>query len=994
MTEDRKNPFPRKSVVSLDSGGDLPVYTLVTPQVERGSHLAVEYLEDGLGQVITIQGPYGSGKSHLINFSMHAVEQAHASSTTKVRLVQLYQRASSADFLSFYKELIKQIGFELLQEVNDRFLGVVAAKEMSANMQRSKEGLLEFLPEEQKAGVEAQYDQARKARVEGLRSDPKSVYQYLDSLIIQPETVYDQRATELQVIAGENFKKAFFYLPDLRLGRTAYSWFVIDEMTDEDIARLGVSGRLGSALDAKYALSLLVTLFRHAGIRLVIYFDQIEKLLVGTDAKTLDENRGVLQSLAEVCPAQNAFLALAGANEGWDLVREDFWSRVGATRFQLGNIPTQWARALIKVYLKEEEAYDVKSGTDLDDIKPFTFDGSDEIQRISNGNVRLFLQVCHEVYMQYLNGKATSLGSEEVKSVVATQFDEGSVAAEIQNILRRKGLRFELQPQLTNGFRPDIVIGDRANPLAVVEISNSLFYVDEAGDALALVNRREALTKLYPQARFIVVNIGYASSEVAEQLSQGVDSYLVYEGQSFGKKFENVLDSLSSNGSQSSSDVHVSTVELKGDLQMLLAAREKEMSELKARLEEFTQARTPKLSPRYQEWRAWLRDDQAKWDKRQKEMASLTEDERRRLQASGEESRFRGLIGRSILYFFVVVLVLYLLAMFLPYEVRTAVGSGTYESLYGGAFLISLFVYYRFLYLRRSPLLLRTREIGQYSGELGQLILRAKTSRVPSLRAELCLRNPNPIIRYFGALLFLIQTDDKRSETTPVTSAASSPTDDSSPAVEPRSAIPWNELAVTEDWKPLFLAYLRLAFRFQGLTPIQEMLDLMVEAKISDSRLLYLLALLPPRYQGQLEMHISGFNAVPSADSTLAHAIFTNALNRYGQWQHTAAASQPLTIFVRALNRHQLFGPDERFSKLADWFQERGQFWYPELEAPVQLEIDENDLKTIRDSLSPHRESGLASFSDLPDHNFYMKLYRFFAEIEWRFEQGDVLLKQ
>src|SRR5262249_16565714 len=152
-------------------------------------------------------------KSHLINFSMHAVERAHIVSSTQLRLVQLYQRASSADFVSFYRELMKQIGFELLQEVSDRFLGVVAAKEMTTEMEKSK-GLLDLLPEAQRAEAEARYEQAIKERVVHLRNDPKSVYHYLDSLIIQPETVYDQRATELQVIAGENFKKAFFYLPD------------------------------------------------------------------------------------------------------------------------------------------------------------------------------------------------------------------------------------------------------------------------------------------------------------------------------------------------------------------------------------------------------------------------------------------------------------------------------------------------------------------------------------------------------------------------------------------------------------------------------------------------------------------------------------------------------------------------------------------------------------------------------------------------------------
>jgi len=223
MTE-KKNPFPRKSVVSLDSAAGLPLYTLVTPQVERAGQFAVDYLDDGIGQIMTVQGPYGSGKSHLINFAINGVQQAPNKMSAKPRFVQIYQKASSADFVSFYKELIQQIGYPLLQEVNDRFLGIIALREMTGEMEKSKNALLELLPEEKKEQIDADYDASKKQMIERLRTDPKIVYNYLDNLIIQPEAVYDQRASQLLVIAGENFKKAFFYLPNLKLGKIAYKW--------------------------------------------------------------------------------------------------------------------------------------------------------------------------------------------------------------------------------------------------------------------------------------------------------------------------------------------------------------------------------------------------------------------------------------------------------------------------------------------------------------------------------------------------------------------------------------------------------------------------------------------------------------------------------------------------------------------------------------------------------------------------------------------------
>jgi tRNA A37 threonylcarbamoyladenosine biosynthesis protein TsaE len=989
-----KNPFPRKSVVTPEGGSGVPLYTLLTPQVERASRLAVEYLQDRIGQVITIQGPYGSGKSHLINFSMQQVQQTHNAMDPKPRVLQIYQRASSADFLSFYKELIKQIGFEMLQEVNDRFLGIVAVDEMKKSMEKSKEGLLGLLPDDKRKEIEAQYAEATKQRVESFRNDPKLIYTYLDNLVIQPETVYDQRGFELQQIAGENFKKAFFYLPDVRLGRTAYSWFVVDDMTNDDLARLGVSSRLTSALDAKYALSLLITLFNYAGIQLLIYLDQLEKLVLDTDPKTLDENRGVIQSLAELCPVQKAFLAVAGANDGWALMREDFWTRIGATKLQLGTISANWAYSLIKVYLREKEAYSLNTEAE-EDIAPFTFGAVDEILKISNGNVRLFLQVCHEVFKQYASAGASSITPELVKNAVANQFDEGSVSAEIQRILTQNGLRFELQSKLNGDFRPDILIGDRTNPLAVVEISNSLFYLDEAEDAVDIVNQRAALTREHPNTRFIVVTIGYASDEVADQLNRVVDNYLVYDGQSFGKNFEAVLNSLSGAGTPPTPAVRAT--EVKDDLQEVLAAREQEISQLNERLQALAQAQTTKLPSRYQEWRSWLRADQEQWEKRQAELVARAEDQRKGLQIVGESERARSLVSWSFLYGIPIlgaaVGLLYLRDRGLGPQVLFVFPLSYLLLFLAGFIAVAAFFYFRFIYLEYAPLLLETTEIGRYPGELGQLILRAKTARISRAQSRRCLRNVNPVIRYFGALTFLTRNEEvEQTEPSPVAAGGSAP-DKVPPPVVGRVPIKWNELAVIEDWKPLYLLYLRLMFRSEKLPTIQEMLDLLIEANIGDPRIIYLLGMFPGEFRQGFDMNLTGLNAVSAAgEKTLAHAVFAFCLTQYGVWRNSSVSYSPVVQFAKAMTN--VGSSEDRFSVLVNWYRDHGQFWHAELKEPVRLDLDEDELTSMINVLSPHRDMGLASFYDLPGHNFYLKLYRFFSEIEWRVAQGDVLLKQ
>lgn len=986
-----KNLFPRKSVVSPDGSSGVPLYTLVTPQVQRASGLALEYVEDGLGQVITIQGPYGSGKSHLINFSIQKIQKTLPSMSPPPRVVQIYQRAISADFVSFYKELIKQIGFELLQEVNDRFLGTIALKEMSGELEKSKQGLLESLPDDKKNQIEQEYAKAAERRVQSIRADPKIIYQYLDNLVIQPEAVYLQTGSEVEIIAGENFKKAFFYLPDVQLGRTAYKWFVGDELTDNDLARLGVSSRLTNALDAKYALSLLVTLFRYAGIRLLIYFDQVEKLLLTADPKTLDENRGIIQSLAEIFPRENAFLALAGANDGWDLMREDFWSRVGATKVQLGTVSESWARSLIKAYLTETEVYSDNDETEESDIAPFSFAAVDEILKISTGNIRVFLQICHEAYKKYLTGDMSSsgIGPKEVNGVITNQFDEASVLAEIQNIVTQRKLRCELQSKLTNSFTADVLIGDKANPLAVVEIVNPLFYLDEAESAVDVVDRREALTRDFPKTRFIVVTIGYASDEVANRLNQLVDRYLVYDNQQFAKSFGAALDSISLNGHEV--PTVASTPEVKDDLQELLATREREISELNERLQSFAQGQAPRLSLRHREWRSFLRADQGDWEKRQKELTLKAEEQRRNLQDEGENTRLAKLRKRSIFYGAGVAI--FLIAQYFAVTLY-AVGVNfriNFNALFTFVTAIALlffgFVYYYYLFRLLSPLGWQTGEIANYSGDLGQLILRAKTTRLSTFSARLALRNPNPIIRYFGALIFLTRTKDPSTQSSGSAGNQSTGTGPTTPPMQ--LIVHWNEKAVTENWKPLYLTYLKLSFRTETPDTIQEMLDLLVEANVEDPRILYLIAMAPPSLQ--VDIKITGLNAAsPAAERVLALAIFERRMKPYGDWQYGPVAQQPIVEFALSLERYT----STRFSWLAELFQQQGQFWTAETEAPLHLDLDEDELSSLIRALSPHIDSGLASFTDLPGHNFYLKVYRFFLEISWRLDQGDVILKQ
>lgn len=1004
----RKNPFPRKSVAALEGGATGPLYTLVTPQIARARDYALDYWEDGSGQVISVSGPYGSGKSHLVDFCRKAVDQAAADKAVH-RYVQIYQKAANADFISFYQDLIEQIGLPLLQEVNDRFLGMVATREMTSDSEEAKKkALLNFLPADMRKNAEAEYEASKSKIVERVRKDPGVVYKYLDNLIIQPEAVYDQRAAEVKSIAGENFKKAFFYLRDPALAKAAYKWFTVDELTPDEVARLGVSSRLTTAEDAKYALFLLVTLFHNADIRLFIYFDQIEKLLIGTDPKTRDENRGVLFGLAEICPREDAFLALIGAEDGWRVVREDLWTRIGSTQIRLGQIQPVWGRSLLNVYLNQRESCEANQETTESDIAPFTFAAADEMLRISKGNVRLFLQVCHDVFKLHADKPGELIGPNQVKEAIAQQIDEGSVGAQIQSILSGKKLTFNLQAALSLSFKPDIVVGDPAKPLAIIEIVNPLFYVDEAETAVELANQKHELSSKYPGTRVIIVSIGYASAEVEERLERIVDHYLVYQHQSFSEDFGTVLNSLPVYGQGSKAGSSEVESEVSDSLQQLLAEREKEISDLNERLKLLSEQQKTEALPRQQEWRAWLKEDQEKWEQRVADLDAKSQQERAQFQEAGERTRSRKFLLASSIYGLSSVVGSVLLSYFTTLLILSAIYSSSasyyfsysyaeyssrfffryfWLSLFGLA-LLFLLIHYLTIYLRFLPLGFKTSEIGKYPGDLSQLILRARTTPTSPSAARRCLKNPNPVIRYFGALVFLVEGRPSPSQPKPTeTPIERKPT-------TRRPFVRWSRLATIEGWKPLYLAYLQMAFREEDEHSIQRLFDLLLEANADDPRIVYLISTMPEDEKGKLDFQPTGVNAAsPAHARVFSHALFEGALNRATNWRKAPAASAPLAKFAQAFTGSGFQYP-RRTEVLSEWFHQHGQFWHRELKETVELDLTEPELLSIIEALSPHREWGLASFRDLPISTLYLRLYRFFSEIQWRFEQGDVVLKQ
>lgn len=979
MMRVEKNPFPKKGVISLGGTIEQKLRTLPTEQFQQVANLAVDYLKDGIGQIITISGPYGSGKTHLIYYAMEAVRKRPILDTDAQRFVQIYAKTENAEFVSLYRQLIRQIDYSLLREVNVRFLGIIAREELCRKEEKSK-ALLEQLPEDRKEAIWAAYEKSEQQAIENLRTNPDIVFKYLDNLIIPPETVLGRRASDLEKIAGENFKKAFFYLDDIDLGKIAYEWFVGERMSDTNLRRLGVSGTLNTADEAKYALRLLVTLFRHAGILLLIYIDQLERLLTGTDRKTAEENAGQLHSLAEFFPRENAFLALSGSDEGWSQMTRDFTSRIGPTQIVMELITREQSRDLAKIYLQEGEEY--SPFKEPSDIAPFSLNGVDEVFRLRGGNMRRFLQTCHAAYAKYMK-EGGIIGPDLVREVVKEErelFDHQRVSNEIQSVLRRKNLKFAQQAKLMDIFQPDFVIGEVKNPSVVIEISESRFYKDEADEALRIVNFREDLLDNYPKTKLIVIPMGYVSPEVLNHLRGVVDRCIVYEVEGFTEMLEAAIDSLVAPEKEVlrpevDQRIKNELETVKKYLEVLLSTRESEIEALNMRLETFlrtqTEERQKGISAQHHvEWRSWLRQDQQRWEQRQTELKQKADDERRRLQREGEELRWRQSKVSSIPYLLVSGS-----AALLTYIFLTSV-EVFHPSLRGpfsfglGAFMMAYF-YILFIHRRLFPLGFRTSdEVATFSGDIRQLALRAGTSFVSRLQASRCIQNPNPLIQYFGVHVCLTKYKDALPD------------------------LQWGDKAISETWIPLYLVYLKLIMAKEPKM-LRKHLDLLLEVNPEDPRIVYAISALSESSRSEilnrdlLSRYLSDYRYA----KVLAHAIFEGFFEKLDA--DLAKVYDELHIMIKFACAYSLMEnhpADSEIDELANRFRKFGRFWNEDTEAPLKLKLTEDELRTIINTLSPHQEFGLASFQELPISNLYLRLYRFFAEIEWRLDHGDVAL--
>jgi hypothetical protein len=216
------------------------------------------------GAAVGIRGEFGSGKTHLIwQLMSHAVavcalkesDEAEKSGAPAIQPVQVYAKAVSSDFMEVYRSL----------------LGYLGARQMT----RAHIGVLNTAARQ----LASKQDGIGAATADVLNEHPERIIHLLrDTLLSESEVV----ATASSALQGEksryaDFFSAFTFLNDPRLQDAAFKWFSGESLDAQTRDRLGVSGPITEA-NVVVALQFLSLMFAFAGIPLLVYIDQIERL--------------------------------------------------------------------------------------------------------------------------------------------------------------------------------------------------------------------------------------------------------------------------------------------------------------------------------------------------------------------------------------------------------------------------------------------------------------------------------------------------------------------------------------------------------------------------------------------------------------------------------------------------------------------------------------------------------------------------------------------
>ena len=493
--------------------------------LRRVTAYANSYESDGrrTEHFLGVRGDHGSGKTHAIRYAM---KQADAEATKRdVPLFQIYLKIEGPSLIEAYRSALRQISLAHLRRLSLSFIGRTAI-----NRVREDYGDTERAAEE----------------TELIQADPEHAYKLFRDYFVGQGAVEVTNAEELTKEAGgfDDFQRALSYLTSPQLVNCAYKWLSGQPVTEGEQRQLGVSGSMASDVVAKWGLRLVAALFGAAHEPLIVYLDQLEKLVLGSDGSVSPQKYGELHFLTENIPRASAMLVLSGNEDTWSAMPRDLRARLAGAMVTLPILSVSEAEDLVRVYLAPSRG-DAKPGQLPRGLYPFGRSAVREMVRLSSGNSRRLLKLCNWTFERAFPERelidAALAKATYDERATTPERDRAAVARELEEVILARGLSYRRDFAVAEREIDFAILGSDGTPMLLLELSEALFHVQEAKQAMENLTFVEGLRDSGSATRFTLVVLGYVSPEVTDSLRRVAHDLIVYDPDTFTGRMDHIL---------------------------------------------------------------------------------------------------------------------------------------------------------------------------------------------------------------------------------------------------------------------------------------------------------------------------------------------------------------------------------------------------------------------------------------------------------------------
>ncbi|WP_446811726.1 hypothetical protein ACH50O_09235 [Methylomonas sp. 2BW1-5-20] len=522
-----RNPFPylgtlRLAGQRLEGGvpviGDFrtldrgPVTKLITRSNEFIDRFEPKWSNQG--EVVVIRGAHGSGKTHTICATWRMLRK---------QAFPIYVLLQNSDFLSLYTQIVQRLSPTLLKEMSLSFLGAITAEQLASQAGSSEPTTdLNFR----------------------LQNSPDLVASLFSSYKVEERVAVARQEKALDELSqGEkNLQRAVFCLQGDQFDNDAAAWFRAEPVARERLDAMGISSEIETPEQAVSAIQMLAALFAISNRPLVLFIDQIERLVVDDDSVTATANMGYLRSILEMFVSRNAMLVLSGNEEAWKKLHVDLRSRVALSVIDCPLLGLNEAIDIVRLYVMPLGTQ-FKPGAGS--LYPFTEGAVRTMLTLGAGNPRRFLQFCYSAFAKAASSNTvideylvTSMTREEYSEQF---FDRAQVDQETHLLLSREPFRFEQRLNLHGITFDYALLSNTGGPLLLLDVKDAIFADEEAANAISSADVAEKLKAFNSTAYYVVVVKGYVSPEIVEKLRNAVHELIIYTKDTFEQQLNALL---------------------------------------------------------------------------------------------------------------------------------------------------------------------------------------------------------------------------------------------------------------------------------------------------------------------------------------------------------------------------------------------------------------------------------------------------------------------